>query len=109
MVDPKKVRELAGDLKEVLGNLDAVRGPAFATGVAGYFESKQLLEIFAVLISMVPDEGAKEAEAVAGAGVALVSSLARKAMIDLSDSERQEVVKIGNSLIERRERATNGG
>lgn len=109
MIDKKKAAELAGDLREVLGNLDAVRGTAFATGVAGYFESKQLLEIFAILIGYAPDEDAEAAEAVAEAGVALLSSLARKAMIDLSESERDEVIKIGDSLIARRERATNGG
>lgn len=109
MVDSKKARDLAGDLQEVLGNLDAVRGPAFAMGVAGYYESKQLLEVFAVLIDLSSDENTEEAEAVSVAGVALLSSLARKAMVDLSESERKEVVKIGDSLFARRERANSGG
>jgi hypothetical protein len=109
MIDPKKIIELTKDLDDVLGNLEAVRGKHFANAVAGYFESRQMIEIMSMLCGMAPEEHAAQANAMAKAGVAILSSITRKAFIDMTEADLAEVMKTGDSLLERRARLTDKG
>jgi hypothetical protein len=106
MIDKKKVEDLATDIDDVLRNVELVRGPAFAMAVAGYFESRQMLEILAMLTCCTDSEGTGRAAAmdVAKAGTMILSSMTRKITGHLNKSEALEVVKIGDSLFDRRMR-----
>lgn len=106
MIDRKKVDDLATDINDILNNIESIRGPAFSMAVAGYFESKQMLEILAMLTCCTDSDGAGKAAAldIAKAGTAILSSMTRKITVHLNKSEALEVVKIGDSLFERRMR-----
>ena len=109
MIDPKKVQELTKDLDDVLGNLDAVRGKKFANAVAAYFESRQIIEIMSILAGMASESDAEHAKMLSRAGISVLSSITRKSLIELSDADVAEVIKTGDSLLERRERVVSGG
>lgn len=109
MIDPKKTKELASNLDEVLSNLDSVRGSQFANAVAAYFESHQLIEIISLLAAEANEDNIEYAISLGKAGVSVLHSITRKTLAGLSEADLAEVVKTGNALLERRQRLTEGG
>ena len=97
---------LSENFAEVLTATEAVKGTLFAHSVAINFEASQLVDIIGCLVDVAPEDMSERVDGLREAAVRVIASILAKACHGLKDGEIKEVIKMADTLHERRIQAS---
>lgn len=99
----RHIKSAAESFNEILESAVAVRGDMFALAVSLSFESAQVIEMMARMMSLVPDSDKDHALALVDTVQEILGSMVVKSCSGIEEAHFQEALDMASALMKRRE------